>query len=351
MFFFLKVGFMEIKKLLNNWYRDNSRDLPWRSNKNPYPIWLSEIILQQTQVVQGLPYYKKFIENFPTVYDLASANEDKVLKLWQGLGYYSRARNLHFAAKQVVAEYSGHFPKTYKELLKLKGVGDYTASAIASIAYDETVPTIDGNVLRVISRLFDIDIPVDSNNGKKIIKGLMIEIMDVDNPGNFNQAVMELGALVCKPKKTDCDNCPLKEKCLSYERQNFLERPVKTKKIKVKDLYVDYLFLSNSQGVIMQQRNVKTIWKKLFEFPNVTSEVELVKVNHLEELRSNYSKNSSELFFITEMKHKLTHRNLYIRFFKSKIPESYSRITSWDELKRKAVPKPIEVFLRKFREV
>ncbi len=336
---------MEIKNLLNNWYRENLRDLPWRLNKNPYSIWLSEIILQQTQVVQGLPYYNKFIEQFPTVTDLASANEDEVLKLWQGLGYYSRARNLHFAAKQVINDYNACFPKTYKELLNLKGVGDYTASAIASIAYGEVVPTIDGNVLRVISRLFDLDIPVDTTQGKKVIRELLFDIINEENPGDFNQAMMELGALICKPKNPDCKYCPIVEKCLSFEKQNFLSRPVKSKKVKIKALYIDYLILTNLSGLILQQRDDKSIWKNLFEFPNVTSDFEFKDIDHLKKLANVFVKKEGELLFVKEHKHKLTHRNLYIRFFRMQIPNTYDKLTAWVDLRTRAVPKPIENIL------
>jgi len=338
---------MDFKNLILNWYRENLRDLPWRKNNNPYSIWLSEIILQQTQVVQGLPYYEKFINNFPKVEDLANAEEDKVLKLWQGLGYYSRARNLHFAAKQVINEFGGVFPTTYKELLNLKGVGDYTAAAIASIAYNEIVPTVDGNVLRVISRVFDIEVPVDTSEGKKIIKDLMFELIDKRNPGDFNQAVMELGAKVCKPKNPDCENCPLQEKCLAFEKQNFLERPMKSKKVKVTNSYIDYLLIKNSKGVVMQQRDDTSIWRNLFEFPNVVSERKFLDLSHLNFLLKQYGVDKKHLSFQKEIIHKLSHRNLHIRFFRCEIKNTKEILfTSFEEALTKAVPKPIEDILR-----
>ncbi len=334
---------MDFKNLILNWYRANLRDLPWRKNKNPYSIWLSEIILQQTQVIQGLSYYEKFIAAFPKVINLANANEEEILKLWQGLGYYSRARNLHFAAKQIVNNFGGVFPDNYKDLLKLKGVGDYTASAIASIAFNEVVPTVDGNVLRVISRVFDIEAPVDANEGKTAIKEIMFELIDTKHPGDFNQAVMELGAKVCKPKNPDCQNCPLVEKCLSFEKQNFLQRPVKSKKIKILDIYIDYLLIESVKGIVMQQRNDKGIWKNLYEFPNVVSESEFKKFNHLSKLLKSYSKEEPNILFEKEIIHKLTHRNLHIRFFKCGIKKMpLQGFVPFEKIKSKPVPKPIE---------
>ena len=334
---------MDFKNLILNWYRANLRDLPWRKNKNPYSIWLSEIILQQTQVIQGLPYYEKFIAAFPEVIDLANANEESILKLWQGLGYYSRARNLHFAAKQIVNDFGGVFPDNYKDLLKLKGVGDYTASAIASIAFDEVVPTIDGNVLRVISRVFDIEIPVDTNEGKTTIKEIMFELIDTENSGDFNQAVMELGAKVCKPKNPDCQNCPLIEKCLSFEKQNFLERPVKSKKIRILDIYIDYLLIESIKGIVMQQRNDEGIWKNLYEFPNVSSPSLFKNFKHLAKLLKPYSKEDANIFFEKKIIHKLTHRILHIRFFKCVIKEMPLQcLVPFKDIKNKPVPKPIE---------
>ena len=200
---------MDFSKVLINWYLKNNRELPWRKTKNPYHIWLSEIMLQQTRVAQGLPYYLKFTEAFPTVFDLANADESYVLKLWQGLGYYSRARNLHFTAKYIAEELNGVFPNTYKGLLKLKGVGDYTASAIASICYSEPTAVVDGNVYRVLSRYYGIDTPINSTKGIKDFKELAQQILDKENIGAYNQAIMDFGAIQCKPKSPNCGECPL----------------------------------------------------------------------------------------------------------------------------------------------
>lgn len=340
---------LDFKNLILPWYYQNFRDLPWRQNKNPYSIWLSEIILQQTQVVQGLPYYQQFIKQYPSVVDLANAPEEEVLKLWQGLGYYSRARNLHAAAKFVVQELDAIFPKTYKDLLQLKGVGDYTAAAIASIAYNQVVPTIDGNVYRVISRVFDIEVPIDSNEGKTIIKNLMVDLMDNNKPGDFNQAVMELGAMVCKPKNPDCHLCPLQEKCLALSQKTILERPIKSKKLKITDWYIDYLLLNDVNGIVLLKRDDSSIWKNLFELPNAMNNQAFKTLTHLQAIQKQFTSEHSPIVFVKEVKHKLTHKNLHIRFFKCKVKgHAFSNIVLYSEIGGKPVPKPIENFLFEF---
>jgi A/G-specific adenine glycosylase len=340
---------MEFNSLIINWYRSNKRSLPWRENKNPYFIWLSEVILQQTQVVQGMPYYLQFVDKYPTVKDLADAPQDDVLKLWQGLGYYSRARNLHQAAKYVAYDCKGVFPNSYKELLKMKGVGDYTASAIASIAFNEAVPTVDGNVLRVISRLFDVDTPVDSDQGKKEIKYLMNEHMYVDAPGDFNQAVMELGAMVCKPKNPTCETCPVQVKCLAHQNNTIEDRPVKTKKVKVSEQFVDYLCIEDKQGLVLLQRDASSIWKNLFEFPSKISDKPFKDLKHLNDLLKDYVDDELPIVLKKEMVHKLTHKRMHIRFFNAlSDKEVLKDFTDFVELKQRAVPKPVELYLSEF---
>ena len=216
-------------KRLIKWYNFNKRELPWRSTSDPYKIWLSEIILQQTQVNQGLSYYLKFVEEFQTVKDLAKAPADKVMKLWQGLGYYSRARNLHEAAKNIVNEHKGEFPKAYEDIRALKGVGDYTAAAIASIAYNLPYAVVDGNVYRVLSRIFGIETPIDSTSGKKEFNELANELLTKKNPADYNQAIMEFGALYCRPKNPDCTNCIFNDKCEAYRLNKINLLPVKSK--------------------------------------------------------------------------------------------------------------------------
>lgn len=253
------------------WYDKNQRNLPWRKNKNPYSIWLSEVILQQTRVAQGLSYYEKFIETFPTVGDLAKAEEDKVLKLWQGLGYYSRARNLQSAAKQIVENYQGKFPNKSEELKKLKGVGNYTAAAIASIAFNEAVAVIDGNVYRVLSRFLGISAPIDSSSGKKIFEDAAGELLWKKDPGKYNQAIMEFGAKQCVPKNPDCRNCPLCEQCDAYHSQRVKELPVKKKSVTQKIRHFNFLVLNCKGKIGVQKRTEKDIWQGLYQFPLIES--------------------------------------------------------------------------------
>ena len=217
---------------LIKWYLENKRDLPWRKTTNPYHIWLSEIMLQQTRVAQGMPYFLSFVEAFPTVFDLAKAEEEQVLKLWQGLGYYSRARNLHKTAQYIATELNGVFPDNYKDLLQLKGVGDYTAAAIASFSYNEAVPVVDGNVFRVLSRYFDLDTDIAQAFAKKEFAALAFELMPKDTPATFNQAIMEFGALQCVPKNPDCAVCVFNESCAALQKKKVELLPVKSKKSK-----------------------------------------------------------------------------------------------------------------------
>ena len=240
------------------WYERNKRDLPWRTTTNPYNIWLSEIMLQQTRVAQGLPYYHKFVENFPAVEDLAEASEEEVLKLWQGLGYYSRARNLHATAKIVAYEYDGQFPDTYKELLALKGVGDYTASAIASICFGRPEPVVDGNVYRVLSRYFGVEIPINSTEGVKYFKQLAREVMHLERIRDYNQGIMEFGAMQCVPQNPNCQVCLLSSSCKALKDGAVGSLPVKLKKTKVKTLYFNYLVPISKGGLtILEQRTEK----------------------------------------------------------------------------------------------
>ena len=231
---------MDFSNSLIKWYLQNKRDLPWRNTIDPYFIWLSEIMLQQTRVAQGMPYFFAFTEAFPTVFDLAKASEQEVLKLWQGLGYYSRARNLHKTAQYVAFELDGKFPDNYKALLSLKGVGDYTAAAIASFSYNEVVPVVDGNVFRVLSRVFDIEADISQPASKKIFQELAMELMPKDHPAIFNQAIMEFGALQCVPKNPDCTICVMNDGCLALKMDKVNQLPVKLKKTKVTNRFFNY---------------------------------------------------------------------------------------------------------------
>ena len=302
-----------------NWYERNRRQLPWRNTKNPYKIWLSEIILQQTRIAQGLPYYLEFIRKYPTVFDLAKAEEQEILKTWQGLGYYSRARNLHETAKHLAYECEGKFPETYSDLIKLKGVGDYTASAIASICFDEAQPVIDGNVYRVLSRCFDVEIPIDSSQGKKHFKALAREVMSETAFGNYNQGIMEIGATVCVPKSPRCECCPIADLCLARARNTIRERPVKKKKLAIRERYFDYLvFLDPKRNTLLQQRTGKDIWRNLYEFPLIeTDRVE--DITWVEkEIRSNVRwPSSNKINYLQDLDklHKLSHQTLHARFW------------------------------------
>ena len=252
---------------LLEWYPHNKRDLPWRNTNNPYIIWLSEIILQQTRVAQGLPYFENFLENFPNVEDLANAPEETVMRLWQGLGYYSRARNLHRCAKDIRDIHSGVFPANYQSLLQLKGVGSYTAAAIASFAFDEPVAVVDGNVFRVLARYFGIATDIAGNSGKKEFEALANTLIPKDRPAEFNQAIMEFGALQCVPKNPDCSHCPLKSGCFSFKNDLVDSLPVKIKKLKIKERYFRYAFIICDHEVVVRRRGEGDIWQGLYDFP------------------------------------------------------------------------------------
>lgn len=305
---------------LISWYKKNKRDLPWRDTTDPYKIWLSEIILQQTQVAQGLSYYNKFAEHFPTVTDLAKAPEDKVMRLWQGLGYYSRARNLHTAAKEIHQTYKGKFPKTFSSIKELKGIGDYTAAAIASFAFHLPHAVVDGNVNRVLSRLFDIDTPINSTQGKKEFQLLADELLNVKKPSLHNNAMMEFGALWCKPQNPKCEDCPVQEYCLAFQNDTVYQRPVKNKKIKIKERFLHYFIFNYKNSVYIQKRTAKDIWQNLYEFylietTEATDPKLLVKHSSIKSLDVKFKVNS----ITVAKKHILSHQHLYAVFYELKI--------------------------------
>lgn len=311
---------MNFNHILTHWYSINKREMPWRNTKNPYFIWLSEIILQQTQIKQGLPYYEAFVKQFPTVFDLANADESAVLKLWQGLGYYSRARNLHTTAKHIAFELNGNFPDNYKDLLKLKGVGDYTASAIASICYNEPTAVVDGNVYRVLSRYFGIDTPINSTQGIKEFKTLAMSVMDTQNPADYNQAIMEFGAIQCKPSNPDCETCPLNFSCVALQKKLVNQLPVKLKKTKVSTKYFNFLvFVSSDKKTLFQQRNEKGIWRNLYQFPLIETDepINYKSLKSHPELLSHTKNRAFELSLYNEVDtiHKLSHQHLHTKFW------------------------------------
>ena len=328
-----------VNKLLE-WYDTNKRDLPWRRTSDPYKIWLSEIILQQTRVGQGLNYYHEFIRRFPTISHLAAADEDMVLKVWQGLGYYSRARNLHHAAKTVVNEYGGQFPESYDEIIKLKGVGPYTAAAVASIVFNEPRPVMDGNVMRVVSRWFAISEPVDSAKGREQIQIALDQLIDHARPGLFNQAMMEFGATWCKPGKPDCANCVFKENCLAFRHRLVEELPRKKPKQKMRDRFFNYFFIRFGRGeqqfTLLKKRSGNDIWKGLYEFLLLETETEettekLTAHPLLDKIRGN---NQAVIRKISKTYiHQLTHQRIHAKFVDVEIqdgslslPEAYLEI-------------------------
>ena len=322
---------MSFSNLLIKWYLQKKRDLPWRNTINPYLIWLSEIMLQQTRVAQGMPYFLSFTTAFPTVFDLAKANEEQVLKLWQGLGYYSRARNLHQTAQYIATELNGIFPDTYIDLLKLKGVGEYTAAAIASFAYNEVVPVVDGNVFRVLSRYFDIETDIAQASAKKEFAALAFELIPKDNPAIFNQAIMEFGALQCVPKNPNCNSCVLNSSCAALQHKKVSELPVKSKKTKVTNRYLNYLILKDSDSnYIVQKREGKGIWENLYEFPLLETDFLLSEKDAIDQISKMqfYNQKPSEILILQNeiTLHKLSHQHLHIRFFElrfsSKLPDS-----------------------------
>lgn len=270
---------------LLSWYHKEKRDLPWRSNQDPYPIWISEVILQQTRVNQGIPYFHTFMENFPTVDDLANAGEDEVLKTWEGLGYYSRARNLHAGAKYISKECRGVFPSSYDSLLKVKGIGPYTAAAISSICFGQPNPVLDGNVYRVIARHFGLYDDIAKSSSRKVFITTLEKLIPHDNPGDFNQSLMELGATVCTPHSPDCSRCPIAVSCFALGESKQSELPVKTKKTKVKDRFFHYLVLENNGRSAVSKRAPGDVWQGLYDFymeelPDIESEPSFLQLNN-----------------------------------------------------------------------
>ena len=341
-------------KVLRMWYLVNRRELPWRDTRDPYFIWLSEIILQQTRISQGLDYYEKFTSRFHDVFTLARADEEEVLKLWQGLGYYSRARNLHFTAKQLVGECDGSFPRSYHELRKLKGVGDYTASAIASIAFDLPHATVDGNVYRVLSRYFGIDTPINESKGIKEFKELAQALLDTEDPGTHNQALMEFGATLCTPKKPGCDQCPLKDSCQALSQGKVGDLPVKLKKTKIKKRHFNFVVLDQGRkNTKLLKRKDRDIWMHLYQFPMIETSGIVEDFGAIEhwvredfQLKKNYS---IQKFNERPVAHKLTHQHIYCDFWILRTDESLSGTVEWEELEHRALPVVLQNFVDKYK--
>ncbi|MGF1923318.1 MAG: A/G-specific adenine glycosylase [Bacteroidia bacterium] len=307
---------MSFQENIIAWYEVNKRSLPWRDTKDAYVIWLSEIILQQTRVEQGLPYFKRFLNHFPSVKDFASAGEDEVLKLWQGLGYYSRGRNMLSTAQQIVEEYNGVFPTEYKQLIKLKGVGDYTAAAISSFSVNENVAVLDGNVFRVLARYFGVTEAINSSIGRKVFAALAQDLVEGQQASLYNQAIMEFGALQCKPKSPNCEFCPISDNCFALRHQQINSLPLKLKKTKVRERWFSYFILRSDENILIKQRQPGDIWQKLYDFPLVETNG---TVNHIDPdfitlVKSRFG-NNVVIRPLCQKRHVLTHQIIYVHFF------------------------------------
>jgi A/G-specific adenine glycosylase len=326
---------------LVRWYEEKKRNLPWRETKNPYLIWLSEIILQQTRVDQGLKYFISFKTNFPTIQDLAKASEMEVLNLWKGLGYYSRARNLHGTAIYIAENLNGKFPDNYDDIIKLKGIGSYTAAAISSFAFNEAKAVLDGNVYRVLSRVFGISTPINSTQGKKEFQALADEILDKANPGTHNQAIMEFGAMQCVPINPNCENCPLNFMCVAFSEKKVKQFPIKIGKTKISNKYFVFTIIKENGKILLEKRTDSGIWKNLYQFP-------LTEFESLDE-KSAFLNNRAYDFISNEIKHILSHQHLHCTFVisreKAQIhPPNYSWV-SVKEIDEFPIPRVIERFI------
>lgn len=343
-----------ISERLIHWYQINRRILPWRETTDPYIIWISEIILQQTRVAQGLDYFNRFIARFPDVKALAEASEDEVLKYWQGLGYYSRARNLHTAAKTIMQQFGGKFPTDYSEVKSLKGIGDYTAAAIVSFAWNQPYAVVDGNVYRVLSRLFAIETPIDSTQGKKEFAELASALLSHKEAGLHNQAIMELGALQCVPQNPDCSACPLSDMCMAYLQQNVSSFPKKQGKTKTRNRYFHYLYIIYKGTTWIQKRQEEDIWKGLYQFPLIETEQpcgweELSQQEEWEKLFHGCG-NITVQAISPVRKHVLSHQTLYATFYQIEVEHTGDLSSNYQQISREeldsyAVPILIHKYL------
>jgi A/G-specific adenine glycosylase len=347
---------MDFSATTIHWYNQNKRDLPWRNTTDPYVIWLSEIILQQTRVEQGLPYFYRFAEKYPTVTHFANATEDEVLKLWQGLGYYSRGRNMLKTAQLVQQKFNGVFPSDFDALIALKGIGDYTAAAISSFSANQAKAVVDGNVNRVIARYFGIDEPINSGKGQKLFRQMAADLLDTQNPALHNQAMMEFGALQCKPKGPDCGICPLREGCFAYNNKLVNSLPVKLKKLTVKNRYFNYFLIIEDGKILLNKRGDTDIWANMYDLP-------MIETGEHENVEKLFSPETIDSIFKTapviikeypQKKHVLTHQHIHARLFHVSAGEkninhkaSYFFIEV-EKIKNLALPKLIFIFLANF---
>jgi len=343
----LNISFDFSQRLLL-WYDEHKRDLPWRGETDPYKIWISEVILQQTRVNQGWDYYLKIVQQFPTVKDLAAAQLEEVLYLWQGLGYYSRARNLHTAAQQIMSRYGGVFPTNYDEVIQLKGIGEYTAAAICSIAYNQPYFAIDGNVFRVICRIFGILEDIQLRSTKTRVHQIGTRLMKDVEPALFTQAMMEFGAIHCVPKNPDCETCPFQRECYAYQEEQVSRLPLKINKIKIKNRYFHYFIFSHNDQIVIEKRENNDIWSHLYQFPLFETKGRSSK-GMLQWLAQYGVEDKKRIKLIETCEHKLTHQNLHISFYDVEpVPKQLSSnqlLVSVEELTQKPFPVPIQRFI------
>ncbi|WP_374948124.1 A/G-specific adenine glycosylase [Mucilaginibacter sp.] len=344
---------MNLSAELVNWYNANKRDLPWRHTTDAYTIWLSEIILQQTRVEQGMPYFYRFVERYPTVTNFAAAHEDDILRLWQGLGYYSRGRNMLKTAQQVQEQYNGIFPTQFTDLLKLKGIGEYTAAAISSFSANKARAVVDGNVYRVLARFFGVDEPINSPKGKKLFQQLADEVLDTQRPALHNQAMMEFGAMLCKPRNPACGICPVRTGCVAFINNATAFLPVKLNKVKIRTRFFNYLLIIDGDKVLMNKRDETDIWANMYDLPLVetTELVDTATLMSLPEMKfmggNLVIKDESAV-----IKHVLTHQHLYIKFITlagqpKNLHQNWVYIDA-NELKNLAMPQRIFLFIKNF---
>jgi A/G-specific adenine glycosylase len=321
---------------LLNWYKVHKRQLPWRETTDAYSIWISEVILQQTRVAQGEDYFLRFMHRFPNVQLLAEAEEEEVLKLWQGLGYYSRARNMHAAAKQIMRQFGGIFPNRYSDILSLKGVGAYTAAAISSIAFNEPHAVVDGNVYRVIARLFAIESPIHTSGGKKAIAAIAQSLIAAESPGSYNQALMDFGSIICTPAQPKCGDCMLQDYCAAYAENRVAYFPVNNRRVSIKKRYFNYFHIVQGNSTFLQKRERSDIWKNMFEFPLIEtlSAMDFMQLEQTTAFRQLFP--GIEALTIDHMlalKHQLTHQVIHANFYRVIIPGKYPFTTPLNAIK------------------
>ncbi len=347
---------MKFSEEIIEWYQKYKRDLPWRNTSDPYIIWLSEIIMQQTRVEQGMPYFNRFAEKYPTVKHFASATEEEILKLWQGLGYYSRGRNMYQTSQAVMEEHAGYFPRDYDSLIRLKGIGEYTAAAISSFSSNEAKAVVDGNVFRLLSRYFGIDTPINSGKGKKIFTDLANELLDQIQAGIFNQAMMEFGSLQCKPKNPDCLKCPLQTSCEARLKNRINELPVKIKAQKSRERYFNYILAIKNDQILVNKRRSGDIWENMIDFPlfETESRTEVPDLIRSENFIKAFGKEVLIRSSSKPIKHVLSHQKLHTTFIQiENFTENFLQDQAWyyvsrEELENLPQPKLIFQFFENF---